>query len=655
MSLSNKQPTDRPTMTYIETSGLHIDLHSRRLTLKNPSGKLLLTGDIGKFLDQDAAFKCSEGSGLICAKWDNTATLKVLTRELQDGIICYDIQWDALNPKVVPVDSVNIGSGHWYGGPELYEQHWPINEQKVLMQPYVTNDYLQATTSPYYGSVLERYWLNSAGVGATVALDVPLHMSANAQNDGKFTFKSEYSLPYENLSSRLPHLHYTLCVGHDMKSVHQYMQKTYLGWPMDTPDIRMLKSPVWSTWARYKMHVNQEKVLQYAQEIMDHGFPNSQLEIDDMYTTKYGEFDFDTTKFPDAKTMVKTLHRNEFRVTAWIVPFANTDTNAFNEGMSRGFWVKDKRGRVPALTKWWQGVGGLIDVTNPDAVNWFVSRLKKFQKTYNLDSFKFDAGESFYVPHCITTHSQMANPSEYTTKYAALVVQFGANVELRAAYQSQKYPIFVRMFDKDSYWGYNNGLKTLIPTVFQFGILGYPYILPDMIGGNAYGWTTDSTGSVDPQSFASGDPVLPDRELYIRWMQLTTYLPSMQFSLAPWQYDEEVVEIARRMMKIHEEVVTPIILEAAKQTKEDGSPIIRPLWWLDTQDDNCLNNDSEFLVGDEILVAPVLDEGAKSRDIYIPRGIWLDEQTRETLHGPTWLRKYPAPLTTVPTFRAVRN
>jgi hypothetical protein len=81
------------------------------------------------------------------------------------------------------------------------------------------------------------------------------------------------------------------------------------------------------------------------------------------------------------------------------------------------------------------------------------------------------------------------------------------------------------MLDKDSRWGYDNGLKSLIPTNLHFGILGYPFVLPDMIGGNVYG----------------NDRL--DKELFIRWMQANVFMPAVQFSVVPWDFDQEVGEL----------------------------------------------------------------------------------------------------------------
>lgn len=144
-------------------------------------------------------------------------------------------------------------------------------------------------------------------------------------------------------------------------------------------------------------------------------------------------------------------------------------------------------------------------------------------------------------------------PAAQTTKYVEAVAQFGRQIEVRVGYRSQRHPIFVRMLDKDSRWGYDNGLKTLITTMLQISmsgkwkrkgnlptwpsiatnyIPGYPFVLPDMIGGNGY--------SVDDPLEESA---APPRELFIRWLQANTFMPAMQFSFVPWAYDKEVVII----------------------------------------------------------------------------------------------------------------
>ena len=128
-------------------------------------------------------------------------------------------------------------------------------------------------------------------------------------------------------------------------------------------------------------------------------------------------------------------------------------------------------------------------------------------------------------------------------------------LEVRAGYKTQHLPVFVRMMDKDSVWTGQRGLNTVIPTALLFGILGYPYVLPDMIGGNAY----DETG------IGAGDK--PEKELYIRWMQLTTFLPCMQFSVPPWDYGADVMDLLQnKLLLIRKNFVTPTLIKIAKES-----------------------------------------------------------------------------------------
>ena len=208
-------------------------------------------------------------------------------------------------------------------------------------------------------------------------------------------------------------------------------------------------------------------------------------------------------------------------------------------------------------------------------------------------------------------------------------------LEVRVGANTQHLPIFVRMMDKDSHWGYNKGLKSLIPHALTFSVIGYPFILPDMIGGNAY-----------PQNS------YPPKELFIRWMQANTFLPSIQFSITPWQYDNEVIQICRKMTKLHEDYADTFV-SLAKECAETGAPIIRPLWWVAPEDPEALQIDSEFLVGNDLLVAPVLEEGDTSRSVYLPDGRWQDYNRGLTIDGRTWVKDYPAALDILPYFTRI--
>ncbi|XP_033763461.1 myogenesis-regulating glycosidase-like [Pecten maximus] len=587
------------------------------------------------------ALDCTSAGGLddfrLCRYWPRYGQVEVQHVTGPGELVCHRVTWLPVSLDFVPVDCIDMTDAHWYGGAEHHNQRWPINNVEIPMQPFVSEDLYIRHKS--FGNVLEPFWFNSQGLGIMVNDDSPLHVSVNEGQSGKICFKSNISQSFPGKTRN--HLEYTICKGKTILDIVQSMSEMAFERPLGIPDIRMITRPIWSTWARYKTLINQSKVLDYAGEIKEFGFKNSQLEIDDMYTTSYGDLDFDPVKFPDPSGMIHTLKDMGYRVTSWVHPFANLESDAFLEGVERGYWLLDSSGQVPALVKWWQGVAAILDTTNPEAAEWFVQRLKIMQEEYGIDSFKFDAGEMTYLPSSYKTFKSLKNPGYYIKSFVDIVTKFGDMIEVRCGYKSQNHQVFVRMADKDSKWGYNNGLKALIPTTLTLGILGYPYILPDMIGGNGYG------------EVMGVDAVLPERELYIRWLQLTAYLPAMQFSFVPWDYDDEVVEIALLFTKIHEKVVTPILLKAAEASQVSGTPLIRPLWWIAPDDQTAFTIDSEFLVGDSLLVAPILEDGQRQRNIYLPKGTWMDVLAGKIVQGGKWLTDYKIDLKEIATFAKI--
>lgn len=208
-------------------------------------------------------------------------------------------------------------------------------------------------------------------------------------------------------------------------------------------------------------------------------------------------------------------------------------------------------------------------------------------------------------------------------------------VEMRSAWKTQKYPIFTRIMDKASRWGDFNGLESLIPTALQFSVIGYPFVLPDMIGGNTYGLREK-----------------PSRELFIRWIQVTSFMPVMQFSITPWDYDDEVINITRAFADFHQTIVYEAVVEAASDYIDGKSShaLVSPIWMIAGDEPDAYRCSDQFMIGKKYLVAPVLKEGQRQRDIYLPAGtgstpiLWKDMLTLEVVEGGKWLRDYDVEL-----------
>nr|AHH86056.1 glycoside hydrolase family 31 [Phaedon cochleariae] len=550
------------------------------------------------------------------------STLTIST--VQSGLV---ISWETQNKSTQFQDCFDLSNGvHWYGGPERRVQNWPLEKMTIDgSEPYVVR------RDDNFG-IAERYWLNSKGVFIYLQENVPLFVDQNSAQVNKVCFNARLEKPFINRERNI--LEYRIMFGDDPKSAHLLAVNDFLGKHSGIPNRKMIEEPIWTTWAKYKRDITDDIILEFAQEVRNHGY-NGQIEIDDNWETCYGAQEFSQETFSDVANTVKKLKEMGFRVTLWVHPFVNSDCqNNSDEGVENGYFVVDSNNKTNG--SWWNSNDAhQIDFTNPQAAEWWSARLRKLQANVGIDSFKFDAGETDYGPQPSVYRSvpQEAVPNILTSSYIRTCAKFGDLIEVRSAWRTQDLPIFVRMLDKDSNWEMNNGLPTLVTTLLQMNMNGYTFVLPDMIGGNGYNMET------------------PSPELMVRWTQANTFMPAMQFSYLPWEItspDFDVPAIVKKFVNLHQNY-TAALLRAVEASKLNGSPVNPPIWWIDPTDAEALACDDEFLVGEEILVAPILSEGATSRKVYLPRGTWRDGNNDTIYTGPISL-DYSADINTLPYF-----
>ncbi|GFO26252.1 sits-binding protein [Plakobranchus ocellatus] len=584
----------------------------------------------------------------LCVQWEDGAKLHItVASKTSPDLDCITMSWNVSQKRQqtneTPTDCYDMSHSFWYGAFEDHFQKWPMNTLKIGASPYVTGEIFDRVE---YGEVIEPLFLSSLGMGIHADVNTPLYLGINAEaSEGRIclTGRTGSNTPY--LTQTIPSLRYDLCKAKDISTLWKEMAKKYLPKPRRTPSPYVVKFPIWSTWARYKSHINQTKVLDFAEQILRHNMTISQLEIDDDWTPRYGDFTFSTEKFPEPAAMVNELLGMRIHTTLWMHPFINTDSDAYKTASREGYLVcESANSPKPAAIDWWRGNGsGLIDFTNDKAVDWYLQELKKLQTNFNVSSFKFDAGEVSYLPKRYALASPLTSPNFFTTRYVDAACRsdmFERRLEVRVGFRSQECHALVRMLDRASDWTHKLGILTLIPTALVSGLAGYPFVLPDMIGGNAY-----NASNID-------QTVLPDRELYLRWLQVTLFMPTLQFSVAPWDYDEETVKITQKLLSLREDYIDDILL-LMDHARDTGEPVVRPLWWTDPLDKDALTCETEFLLGNDLLVAPVLEKGATSRDIYLPQGLWHDQLRGIIRYGKQWLRDYTAQLDELPHFARV--
>ena len=406
--------------------------------------------------------------------------------------------------------------------------------------------------------------------------------------------------------------------------------------PTQTVDTALVRGPKWSTWARYRTAVDQEKVLKFANEILELNYERSVMEIDDRWSSEYGELEFDPIKFPDVKSMVDELHLKGFKVTLWVTPFVAEGTRAYDEGVKNDYFVKSKvltpGHSKPGFFSWWQPTPVVaIDLTNKNAREWFLNGLKGLQTRYGIDGFKFDAGEPCFLPKEFETKVPMKHPSEYTKLWSTEIAQKFELCEVRSGHHSTDSGVWTRIGDTFSSWTTSNGLRSLIPHLLTSSIVGYPLCLPDMIGGNAY----------------AGDP---SKELLVRWTQANCFMPAMQFSIPPWEFGKDVTEATDKMLKVRSKLID-LIEDLSIKSSKTLEPICKPLWWLAPEDTNTFDINDQFCLGDDIVVAPVVYDKQRRREVYLPKGEWKEFDGEKVFLGEQWIEGgYDAGIYDIPAF-----
>ena len=390
---------------------------------------------------------------------------------------------------------------------------------------------------------------------------------------------------------------------------------------------RLFPDPIWSTWEKYRTGVDQQDVLELLDNINEYGFNASIIQIDDKFSSYYGDLHFDETKFSNATLMVEKIHASGVNVSVWVHPFGNINSAVFQESLApdTSDVIQDRwmfcRGdnHTLGVVRWWRGYGGLIDLTKRSTFDWFLERVKNFSRDYSIDSFKFDAGETTYLPQCdLSLH-----PNKYVQLYVQLASHFpGSGVQV--GYDTQVFPTIVSLLDRESKWGLDNGLHSILTSTLTLSILGYPFVLPGTIGGSNY--KRDVLANSDQNS----NPV--DAELFTRWVGVNAFLPFMQFSHLPWLYEDNVLQYSISMTALHSQLVTGTMDCLARQFMSNHEPIIRPLWWGWPLDSRVYTINTQFLIGDVYLVAPALFKAQSSCLVYFPAnsGPWRDARNGTT-------------------------
>ncbi|APQ17567.1 glycoside hydrolase family 31 protein [Maribacter hydrothermalis] len=435
--------------------------------------------------------------------------------------------------------------------------------------------------------------------------------------------------------------------GRTLKEAFSYASKKYFAANGKMPDELLFSSPQYNTWIELMYNQNQNDILEYAHAIIDNGFPPGVLMIDDNWQEDHGKWNFHPDRFPNPRKMMEELDAIGFKVMLWVCPFVSPDSDISRELAKNNFlvnylgasprgirpkrtfnfeaslgvlyplavpiknasdakvtaapWIKVER---PAMVYWWNGVSAVLDLSNPGAENWFKSQLQQLVDEYGVDGFKFDAGDSYFYPDYLVSFKKDITPNEHSELFGKIGLDFPLN-EYRATWKMAGLPLVQRLSDKGHNW---NDLRTIILNITSQGLMGYAFTCPDMIGGGEF------------KSFLHTETI--DQDLIVRSAQVHSLMPMMQFSVAPWRIlDEKHLKAVKKAVQLRKEF-TPYIMSLAKEAATTGEPIVRTMEYM-YPDQGFERIKDQFMLGEKILVAPVLDKEENKRKVLLPKGKWI--------------------------------
>jgi alpha-D-xyloside xylohydrolase len=407
----------------------------------------------------------------------------------------------------------------------------------------------------------------------------------------------------------------------------------------------------------------QEEVLAVAKGYRERHLPADILVVDWFYYTKMGEQDFAAEKWPDPAAMNRKLHDMGFQTMISVWP-RFTKGSRYYDLLAKNNWFIHLADGTPIDGLPYDRAGSDIDTTNPDAARWYWDVIRDNIVSKGFDSIWADETEPDLPPNGSYFH---AGPgTRYFNIYpllhtAAIYDGFRRDVKHRALILSRDAYLGAQrngtMFWSSDIYPTWDTLKRQIPTGLDFTASGIAYWTQD-IGGWQYLPVEHHPAHpplLDPSDARDNVGGYDDYpELYTRWFEYASFLPvfrahgSRRYNEV-WSYGKQAEPILEKYLKLRYQLL-PYIYSLGYKTYESGAPSMRALFMDFPNDAKVADLRDEYMFGPAFLVAPITEQGATSRAVYLPAGTdWYNYWTNERLQGGQTVN-VAAPIDTLPLF-----
>ena len=390
--------------------------------------------------------------------------------------------------------------------------------------------------------------------------------------------------------------------------------------------------PAWSfgLWltTSFTTDYDEETVTGFIDGMKERNIPLHTFHFDCFWMKAYEwiSLTWDPDTFPDPPAMLKRLHERGLKICVWINSYVAQKSPLFAEGRDKGYFIKKTDGSV-WQTDLWQAGMAIVDFTNPEAVRWYEEKLEALLDM-GVDSFKTDFGER--IPVTGIRYYDGSDPVKmhnyYTYLYNRTVFRLlerkrgkgeAALFARSATAGSQQFPV---------HWGGDCSASYLSMAETLRGGLSLS------LAGFGF-WSHDIGGF---EQTASAD-------VYKRWCAfglLSTHsrLHGSSSYRVPWLFDDEASDVLRFFVRLKCSLM-PYIYGHAVQSARTGIPVLRPMLLEFPEDPTCAFLDRQYMLGDSLLVAPVMSEDGIVT-YYLPKGRWTHFLNGEVREGGRWYTDY---------------